>query len=1248
MKKSILIVDTGADQTTCGGNVWIPLHDTGERVRCNGYYQGEGSQEGPIVPIMSVVTCVDSPGMEPLLLLFHQACYIDDASQTESLCLPYQSMEHGVSFDLTPLGHANDTGDPGRQCFKVEDKTIPLCFDGRKMFLDIRRPTERELDTLDIFEMTSPDAFEPDTKDEIRTSRVIQRDTEKYAGNLTLHQWRERLGMAPEEVVKRTLGSTTQLAMNVEIENRMVGRQHYKSRFPFLREKRLNDDFHTDTYFPSVKTNDGNTCSQMFIGRNTDYMYVNLMRSESHASKALQDFGRNIGIPRSIKSDNAAAETGMEWTQWCRKFRVKTTTTEPHSPWQNKAERGIGDLARMVKRVMEKYNVPLSRHGWCQLHCVDIRNHLASRKLGWRTPNEKLTGDTPDISKFRFHFWQPVEYHDPMVKQPASGWKKGRFLGINWSAGDDMTYFVETEKEPDEGRNVVLTRSNVRSRSNHLSPSGETGSHIRDNDVRLSIDQVETNQGRDVNINCREENEMENTHETWYEDDDGDNVNITFLDDLEGQGNGFPNATCQDDLVDTNNLFNHADREDSINLTEEINNTLDANEEDYEFYRINNHHWESGMLMFTVELESGKTIDIPFTILKKDRPIEVATYIKNHVIDQKRNGKYNTWAKKTLVRAQRIIRRLKNHHNISRISRIYEIKELKFNRISRNKRNEKRGIRTKFGINVPRNVKEALAFDVINKNTLWSDAIKKEMLALENAGVWQFHPPHFKPSKEYQFAPLQMIFDVKQEDLRHKARLVAGGHVVESNMWESYSSVVQQRSIRLLETIALNEGLSFVTGDISNAFVQADTKEKIYTIAGPEFGERQGCMVIIKKALYGLATSARQWNIRLGDTIRELGFVPTRADPDLWIKRSDDGKKYEYIATYVDDIIVVAIKPNKYLDKIKDQFPIRNIEANPEYYLGNNIEVRSNKTIKISSTKYITEVLRKHEEKYGTLRKENVPAKPDDHPELDDTPLLDKEGVTKFQSILGICQWIATSGRFDITFAVANLNRFAHNPREGHLERANKILGYLKKYRKRGYIIDPRDPIVNIKYEKIIPDFGNQYSDFIEDEDSRLPTPLMKELSTNIFIDSNHGHDQVTGRSITGMTSFVGRTPITQLAKRQSAVQTTTFGAEFIALKKAVEEAITLRYYLKSMGVVVAKSTIIYGDNMSAIINTTSPGSALKKKYLALSYHFCREYYSANIVDIRKIDTKDNYADAYTKALGSGEFHGFFNEIMEN
>ena len=181
----------------------------------------------------------------------------------------------------------------------------------------------------------------------------------------------------------------------------------------------------------------------------------------------------------------------------------------------------------------------------------------------------------------------------------------------------------------------------------------------------------------------------------------------------------------------------------------------------------------------------------------------------------------------------------------------------------------------------------------------------------------------------------------------------------------------------------------------------------------------------------------------MGDAIKGMGFRPTRADSDLWIKENDSGDKYEYIATYVDDIIIAAEDPMKYLESIKSKFPIRDIEEIPEYYLNNNLEIRSNNTIKVSSSKYITKVISRYEKKYGSLKKENVPATPSDHPELDDTPVLNEEGRRYYQSNIGICQWISTAGRLDIAFAVSSLSRFSQSPREGHLKRTEKILGSL-------------------------------------------------------------------------------------------------------------------------------------------------------------------------------------------------------------
>ena len=116
----------------------------------------------------------------------------------------------------------------------------------------------------------------------------------------------------------------------------------------------------------------------------------------------------------------------------------------------------------------------------------------------------------------------------------------------------------------------------------------------------------------------------------------------------------------------------------------------------------------------------------------------------------------------------------------------------------------------------------------------------------------------------------------------------------------------------------------------------------------------------------------------------------------------------------------------------------------------------------------------------------------------------------------------------DVQYALASLNRFSTTPREGHLKLAIKFLGYLKKYPKRGYIISPK----NLSRNKDLPDiakssdFGTQYSYFNEDLDPQFPPALINELEISIFADSYHGHDKVTGRSITGIIALVGSTPI--------------------------------------------------------------------------------------------------------------------------
>ena len=247
-------MDTAADQCTCGGNAWEILEETGEEVRCNGYVKDPNNPSGRIMKIVSAATCVMPVNDQPFILIVHQACYDDDPSQHESLCLPYQAEQHGVKFNLTPRHRLNTDDENGKQLMVIEDKKIDLLFDGRKMFLMIRTPTTDELTNLPSYELTSPTPFQPDSgesDDEIlvhRRKQLRKRD-DVLPGGITLLEWRKRLAYAPEDVIRKTLSATTQLAMNVEAENRMSGRRHYKPRFAFLREHRLNDVFHSDTFF---------------------------------------------------------------------------------------------------------------------------------------------------------------------------------------------------------------------------------------------------------------------------------------------------------------------------------------------------------------------------------------------------------------------------------------------------------------------------------------------------------------------------------------------------------------------------------------------------------------------------------------------------------------------------------------------------------------------------------------------------------------------------------------------------------------------------------------------------------------------------------------------------------------------------------------------------------------------------------------------------------------------------------------
>ena len=81
---------------------------------------------------------------------------------------------------------------------------------------------------------------------------------------------------------------------------------------------------------------------------------------------------------------------------------------------------------------------------WCYAieFVVDCLNHTSKKRFNGKTSKEYLSGNTPDISVFRYSFWQPIEYLDSHAKFPNCKWKPGRFVGIAWKHGDSLTYRI--------------------------------------------------------------------------------------------------------------------------------------------------------------------------------------------------------------------------------------------------------------------------------------------------------------------------------------------------------------------------------------------------------------------------------------------------------------------------------------------------------------------------------------------------------------------------------------------------------------------------------------------------------------------------------------------------------------------------------------------------------------------------------------------------------------------------------------
>ena len=148
------------------------------------------------------------------------------------------------------------------------------------------------------------------------------------------------------------------------------------------------------------------------------------------------------------------------------------------------------------------------------------------------------------------------------------------------------------------------------------------------------------------------------------------------------------------------------------------------------------------------------------------------------------------------------------------------------------------------------------------------------------------------------------------------------------------------------------------------------------------------------------------------------------------------------------------------------------------------------------------------------------------------------------------------------------------------------------------------------------------------------------------FVDSNHGRCVDTRRSVTGFIFFLGCCVICWQSKQQTSVALSSMEAEYMAACAASQEAIWLIRLLKEFGCLFTKPITLMEDNQSCIYLSRNPGDFAKSKHIDMRYHFVREQVEAGTIILKKVDTKDNLADIFTKPLDRQQFNNMASNIM--
>ena len=553
----------------------------------------------------------------------------------------------------------------------------------------------------------------------------------------------------------------------------------------------------------------------------------------------------------------------------------------------------------------------------------------------------------------------------------------------------------------------------------------------------------------------------------------------------------------------------------------------------------------------------------------------------------------------------------------------------------------------------------------------WIESMARERATLEQRGTWELVPRNsigkHRPVKcKYVFRKKLL----KDFSLQFKSRLVACGYSQIAGLDyasdETYAGVCSYSSMRFLMSLVCQKGYILSQADITGAYLESYLHDEIYMEPPPDMRDPDGgplrdaqgreLVCKLKRGLYGLKQSGRAWSecfkeFLLHDKLYNMGFVEFTGEPNMYRKVFElNGKMEEIIlGVYVDDILIGSSSEAArlwFMQRLEKRFPVNEKStgvitvASPGLVL--SMHVRYNREHGILQLDQRS-AIRSLAAKYSVL---DLPPKSMPITPAVKLPKLEHATVdpNQYLSVVGSCLHLSQVSRPDIAYAIGVLSRHSATPGLEHMGAAINVVNYLN-YTQELCIQYTRNSRGNNPEV-----FEKDWSVHKSIEERLLPgVPESQPHSPDMFVDADYAGDLNTRRSTSGMVVMMNQGPISWLSRIQKLCAQSSAESEIYAVTDSVKEAIHIKLLCEEAGIRNPdKPLVIWEDNTGCIHLGHGLRGSKAAKHFETRLRFLNEQIHSRVIEFAKIDTKNQIADGFTKALPGPAFFAFRDLLLHS